>query len=331
MSVRVLMNRSAAISAALAAALCTPAIAAEPATRYPVKPIRLVVPLAPAGSTDIVARLVAQKYNEAWGQPVIVDNRPGAGTTIGSAVVARAAPDGYTLLFASISLASSVPLYKSLPYDPLRDFAAIGPVGQSFYVLAVHPSVPVNTVQELIAMARAKPKQLSYASAGTGTITHFTVELFMSQAKIDMLHVPFKGGAPALTAFIGGQVQVIFNPIAEILPQIKAGGKVRTLAVTAPKRSLDLPNVPTLAETVLPGFSVTPRSGIYAPAGTPRAIVNQLNAELNRMLSQADMRERLQGHGLIPVGGAPAELDAYLKAEIVRWSKVAREAGVKPE
>ena len=318
-------------AATLAVALTAPAMAAEPAARYPVKPIRLVVPLPPAGSTDIVARLVAQKYNEAWGQAVIVDNRPGAGTTIGSAVVARAAPDGYTLLFASISLATSVPLYKSLPYDPLKDFAAIGPVGQSFYVLAVHPSLPVNSVQELIAMARAKPKQLSYASAGTGTITHFTVELFMSQAKVDMLHVPFKGGAPALTAFIGGQVQVIFNPIAEILPQIKAGGKVRTLAITAPKRSPDLPNVPTLAETVLPGFSVTPRSGIYAPAGTPRAIVDQLNAELNRMLNAADMRERLQSNGLIPVGGTPAELNEYLKSEIVRWSKVARDAGVKPE
>ena len=319
------------IAATFAATLTAPAMAAEPAVRYPVKPIRLVVPLPPAGSTDIVARLVAQKYNEAWGQPVIVDNRPGAGTTIGSAVVARAAPDGYTLLFASISLATSVPLYKSLPYDPLKDFAAIGPVGQSFYVLAVHPSLPVNSVQELIAMARAKPKQLSYASAGTGTITHFTVELFMSQAKVDMLHVPFKGGAPALTAFIGGQVQVIFNPIAEILPQIRAGGKVRTLAITAPNRSPDLPNVPTLAETVLPGFSVTPRSGIYAPAATPRAIVDQLNAELNRMLNAADMRERLQANGLIPVGGTPAELNAYLRSEIARWSKVARDAGVKPE
>ena len=329
-----MMNRitgRAWIAAMLTAAAVAPALAAEPATRYPVKPIRLVVALAPAGSTDIVARLVAQKYNEAWGQPVIVDNRPGAGTTIGNAVVARAAPDGYTLLFGSISLATSVPLYKTLPYDPLKDFAGIGPVGQSFYVLAVHPSLPVNSVQELIAMARAKPKQLSYASAGTGTITHFTVERFMSQAKVDMLHVPFKGGAPALTAFIGGQVQVIFNPIAEILPQIRAGGKVRTLAVTAPKRSPDLPNVPTLAETVLPGFSVTPKSGIYAPAGTPRAVVDQLNAELNRMLSQADMRERLQSNGLIPVGGTPAELNEYLRSEIVRWSKVARDAGVKPE
>ena len=319
------------IAVTLAVAFISPALAAEQTTRYPVRPLRLVVPLPPAGSTDIVARLVAQKYNEAWGQPVIVDNRPGAGTTIGSAVVARAAPDGYTLLFASISLATSVPLYKSLPYDPLKDFAAIGPVGQSFYVLAVHPSVPINSVQELIAVAKAKPKQLSYASAGTGTITHFTVELFMSQAKVDMLHVPFKGGAPALTAFIGGQVQVIFNPIAEILPQIKAGGKVRTLAVTAPKRSPDLPNVPTLAESGLPGFSVTPKSGIYAPAGTPRAIVDQLNAELNRMLSQSDMRERLASNGLIAVGGTPAELNEYLRSEIARWSKVAREAGVKPE
>jgi tripartite-type tricarboxylate transporter receptor subunit TctC len=319
------------VAVALGVAVAWPAIAAEQSTRYPTRPIRLIVPLPPAGSTDIVARIVAQKYNEAWGQPVIVDNRPGGGTTIGSAIVARAQPDGYTLLFASISLATTVPLYRSLPYDPVKDFAPIGPVGQSFYVLAVHPSVPVQSWQELVAMAKAKPGQVSYASAGTGTITHLTVELFLSHVKIDVLHVPFKGGAPALLALISGQVQMIFNPIAEILPHVKAGGKVRPLAVTSPKRSPDLPNVPTLAESGLPGFSVTPRSGIYATAGTPRAIVDQLNAELNRMLQQSDVRERLQNNGLVPVGGTPAELGEYLKSEIARWTKVVKEAGIKPE
>jgi len=318
-------------AAGLAVAVAWPAVAAEQPTRYPTKPIRLIVPLPPAGSTDIVARIVAQKFNEAWGQPVIVDNRPGGGTTIGSALVARAQPDGYTLLFASISLATTVPLYRSMPYDPVRDFAPIGPVGQSFYVLAVHPSVPVHSMQELVALAKAKPGQVSYASAGTGTITHLTVELFISHVKIDVLHVPFKGGAPALLALISGQVQMIFNPIAEILPHVKAGGKVRTLAVTSPKRAPDLPNVPTLAESGLPDFSVTPRSGIYAPAGTPRATVDRLNAELNRMLQQADVRERLQNNGLVPVGGTPAELGDYLKSEIARWTKVVKEAGIKPE
>jgi tripartite-type tricarboxylate transporter receptor subunit TctC len=330
----VIARRSAeasALAAWLALALAGPAVAATQAAGYPTKPIRLIVPLAPAGSTDIVARMVGQKFNDAWGQPVIVDNRPGGGTTIGSALVARAQPDGHTLLFASVSLATSVPLYSNLPYDPVKDFAPIGTVGQSFYVLAVHPSVPVHSMQELVALARAKPGQVSYASAGAGTITHLTVELFISHVKINLLHVPFKGGAPALVALLGGQVQMIFNPIAEILPHVKAGGKVRTLAVTSTTRSPDLPDVPTLAESGLPGFSVTPRSAIYAPAGTSRAIVNQLNAELNRALQQADMRERLQNNGLVPLGSTPTELGEYLKSEIARWTKVVKEAGIKVE
>jgi tripartite-type tricarboxylate transporter receptor subunit TctC len=308
-----------------------PAVACAQAARYPTKPIRLVVPLAPAGTTDIVARLVAQKYNEAWGQPVIVDNRPGAGTTIGSAVVARAPADGYTLLFTSASLATSVPLYRSLPYDPVKDLAPVGPVGQSFYVLAVHPTMPVNTVQDFIAFAKAKPKQVSYASAGTGTITHLTVELFIAHTKIDMLHVPYKGGAPALVAFISGQVNAIFNPIAEILPQVRAGGKVKTLAVTAPKRVAELPDTPTLAESGLPGATVTTWSGIYVPAGTPRSTIGQLNTELNRMVQQPDVRERLHANGLVPVGGTPEALGNYLKSEIERWTKVVKGAGIKPE
>src|SRR5690349_15837991 len=321
---RVRMNesaRSAWLTLGLAVALTAPAMAGTQAASYPTKPIRLVVPLPPAGSTDIVARMVGQKFNDAWGQPVIIDNRPGGGTTIGSALVARAQPDGHTLLFASVSLATTVPLYLNLPYDPVKEFAPIGTVGQSFFVLAVHPSVPVNSMQELVALAKAKPGQVSYSSAGSGTITHLTVELFISQVKINVLHVPFKGGAPALVALLGGQVQMIFNPIAEILPHVKAGGRVRTLAVTSPKRAPDLPDVPTLDESGLRGFSVTPRSAIYAPAGTPRATVDQINAEMNRMLQQADMRERLQNNGLVPLGSTPAELGEYLKSEIARWSK----------
>jgi tripartite-type tricarboxylate transporter receptor subunit TctC len=324
------LQGSAWVAAALAVAVTWPAVAAEQTTRYPTRPIRLIVPLPPAGSTDIVARIVAQKLSEALGQPVIVDNRAGAGTTIGNALVARAAPDGYTLLLGSTSLATTVPLYR-LTYDPVKDLSPVGPIGQSLFVLAVHPSVPVYSMQELVALAKSKPGQVSYASAGLGTITHLTVELFISHVKIDMLHVPFKGGAPALAAFLGGQVHAIFNPIAEILPQVRAGGKVRTLAVTSPKRVPELPDVPTLAESGLPGFSVTPRSAIYAPAGTPRATVDQLNAELNRMLQQADVRERLQNNGLVPIGSTPAELGEYLKFEIARWTKVVKEAGIKAE
>ena len=327
MNTRLLMGHCAAVAFALSFS----AAAVHAQHKYPTRPIRVVVPLPPAGSTDIVARIVTQKLSEALGQPVIVDKRPGAGTTIGSALVARAAPDGYTLLLASTSLATTVPLYPNLPYDPVKDLSPIGPVGQSFYVLAVHPSVPVKSVQELIALVKSKPGQVSYASAGAGTITHLTVELFISQVKIEMLHVPFKGGAPALVAFVSGQVQVIFNPIAEILPQVRAGGKVRTLAVTNPKRVPDLPDVPTLSESGLPGFSVTPWSGIYAPAGTPPSIVNRLNAEINRMVQQPEVRERILSTGLVPIGGTPAALGDYLKSEIARWTKVVKEAGIKLE
>ena len=307
----------------------TPAAVAQ-TKQYPVKPLRIVVPLPPAGSTDIVARLVAQRFSEAWGQPVIVDNRPGAGTTLGSELVARAAPDGYTMLLTSSSLATSVSLYR-MSFDPARDLAPVGPVGQSFYVLAVHPAFPANSVREFITLAKAKPGQILYASAGTGTITHLTVELFLAHAKVSMLHVPFKGGAPALVAFLGGQVQTIFSPIAEILPHVRAGGKVRTLAVTNAKRVPELPDVPTFTESDLPGYEVVSWSGIYVPAGTPRDIVTQLNAGINRMVEQPEVRERLTGLGLVPVGGTPAALGDHLKSEIARWTKVVKEAGIKLE
>ncbi len=316
-------------AAAIAVVVIWPAQATAQVPRYPTKPVRVVVPLPPAGSTDIVARIVAQKFTEALGQSVIVDNRPGAGTTLGAGLVARAVPDGYTLLFTSVSLATTVALYRNLPYDPVKDFSPVGPVGQSFYVLAVHPTVPVQSVQELIILAKAKPNQVSYASAGAGTITHLTVELFLANAGIDMLHVPFKGGAPAIIALVSGQVHAIFNPIAEILPHVRIGGKVRTLGVTSPTRVPELPDVPTLAESGLPGCTVTTWSGLYAPAGTPRAIVDRLNAEINRMVQQPEVQERFQSAGLVPIGGTPAALGDYLKSEIVRWSKVVKEAGIK--
>jgi len=324
------MSIAKMIGAACAVGLFFVAGAAIGASTYPTKPIRVVVPLPPAGSTDIVARLVAQKLTETWGQPVIVDNRSGAGTTKGSELVARSAPDGYTLLLTSSSLATSVSLYR-MSFDPVKDLSPIGAVGQSFYVLAVHPSLPVNSVQEFVALAKAKPGQLLYSSAGTGTITHLTVELFMSHAKIDMLHVPFKGGAPGLVAFLSGQVHAIFSPIAEILPHVRAGGKVRTLAVTNSKRVSELPDVPTFIESGLQGYEVVSWSGIYVPAGTPRGIVNQLNAEINRMVQQSEVRERLLSLGLVPVGGTPAALGDYLKFEIARWAKVVKEAGIKLE
>ncbi len=317
------------IIAALMAAW--PTAAAAQATRYPVRPIRMVVPLPPGGSTDIIARIVAQKYSEGFGKTVIVDNRPGAGTSLGNELVARAAPDGYTLLFASASIATNVPLYPKLPFHPVKDYAPVGTVGQSFYVLLVQPSLGVNSVQDLIAMAKAKPKYIQYASAGQGTITHMAVELFMMNAQIKMQDVPFKGGAPALLAFLSGQMPVIFSPIAECLPHLRTSTKARPLAVTAAKRAPDLPEVPTFAEAGVPDSIVMSRTALLAPAGTPQDVVSVLNTELNRLLQQADTRERINSHGLVPVGGTPEDLSNYLKSEIARWTKVVKTVGIKVE
>ncbi len=324
-------ENKARIAAVMVITVACPALAAAQAPRYPTRPIRMIVPLPPGGSTDIVARIVAQKYTETWGQQVVVDNRPGAGTSLGSELAARATPDGYTLLFASGSLATNVPLYSKLPFHPIKDFVPIGIVGQSFYVLLVQPSLGVNSVQELIAMAKAKPNYIQYASAGQGTITHMAVELFMMNAQIKMQDVPFKGGAPALLAFLGDQMPVIFSPIAECLPHLRAGARVRPLAVTAARRAPDLPDVPTLAEAGVPDSVVLSRTGILAPAGTPRDIVNLLNAELNRLLQQAYVRDRLNSYGLVPVGGTPEDLGNHLKSEIARWTKVVKAAGIKLE
>ncbi len=322
-------KNKACIAAVMVIAVAFTALAAAQTPGYPTRPVRMVVPLPPGGSTDIVARIVAQKFSEALGKTVIIDNRPGAGTSLGSELVARAAPDGYTLLFASGSIATNVPLYPKLPFHPIKDFVPIGIVGQSFFVLLVQPSLGVNSVQELITMAKAKPNYIQYASAGQGTITHMTVELFMMNAQIKMQDVPFKGGAPALVAFLGGQMPVIFSPIAECLPHLRAGAKVRPLAVTALQRVPDLPDVSTLTEVGVPDSVVMSRSGILAPAGTPRDIVNLLNAELNRLLQRADVRERLNSYGLVPVGGTPEDLGNYLKSEITRWTKVVKVAGIK--
>ena len=325
--------RNASITGCIVAAFAFgfPALAIAQTARYPLRPIRMIVPLPAGGSTDILARIVAQKYSEGLGKTVIVDNRPGAGTSLGNELVARATPDGYTLLFASASIATNVPLYPKLPFHPVKDYTPIGTVGQSFYVLIVQPSLGINSVQELINMAKAKPKYIQYASAGQGTITHMAVELFMMNAQIKMQDVPFKGGAPALLAFLSGQMPVIFSPIAESLPYLRAGTKVRPLAVTAAKRVPDLPDVPTLTEAGVPDSIVMSRTAILAPLGTPQDVVKILNTELNRFLQQPDTRERIASHGLVPVGGTPAELTDYLTSEIARWTKVVKVTGIRVE
>ena len=326
------LRLKACLAAGSAAAMLVMAgQAAAQGAGYPQRPVRMIVPLPAGGSTDILGRIVAQKYTDGLGKTFVVDNRPGAGTSLGNELVARATPDGYTLLFASASIATNVPLYPKLPFHPVRDYAPVGTVGQSFYVLIVQPSLGVATTQELIAMAKAKPKFLQYASAGQGTITHMAVELFMMNAGIKMQDVPFKGGAPALLAFLSGQMPVIFSPIAECLPYLRVGTKVRPLAVTAAKRVPDLPEVPTLAESGVPDSIVHSRTALLAPKGTPDDVVKILNTELNRFLQQSETRERIATHGLVPVGGTPAELSEYLTNEIARWTKVVKTVGIRVE
>ena len=314
--------------AAAIALLCAGSAAAAD---FPSRPVRMIVGFPPGGAVDLVARTIQARMSTALGQQIVIDNRPGAGTSLGNELVARATPDGYTLLFASASIATNVPLYPKLPFHPVRDYSPVGTVGQSFYVLIVQPALGVNSVQELINMAKAKPKFLQYASAGQGTITHMAVELFMMNAGIKMQDVPFKGGAPALLAFLSGQMPVIFSPIAECLPYLRTGTKVRPLAVTAAKRVPELPETPTLAESGVPDSIVHSRTALLAPKGTPDEAIKILNTELNRFLQQPDTRERIGAHGLTPVGGTPAELTEYLNREIARWTKVVKTVGIKVE
>jgi len=320
----------ACVAATVAIAFTWPEVAMPAQVmRYPTKPIRLINPFTPGGTVDIVARAMAQRLNEAWGQPVIVDNRPGGGTMIGTGMVARAAPDGYTLLTTTGTIAVNVSLYRNLPFDAVKDLTPIALVVQTPSVLGVHPSVPAKSVQELINLARAKPGQVIYASAGAGTSTHLTMEMFKSAAKIDLLHVPYKGGGPAVAALLGGEVHAIFNPPSAILPQARAG-KVRALAVSSIQRVEIAPELPTVAESGVPGFESIIWYAMFAPAGTPRAIIGQINAEVNRILREPDVREHFLKIGMVPTGGTPEALGDYLKLEIARWAKVVKEAGIKP-
>jgi tripartite-type tricarboxylate transporter receptor subunit TctC len=321
----------AGLAAALALAPLwhTPAAAQAPAARYPSKPIRLVNPFAPGGPVDVIGRAVGQELTKSWGQSIVVDNRPGAGTTIGAALVARATPDGYTLLVTSVSTAVSVSIYRNLPFDLARDFAPVALLAQTPLVLGVHAGIPVNSVRDLINLAIAKPGQLKYSSAGAGTISHLAVEYFRTVAKIDgLVHVPYKGGAPAVAAVAAGEVQAAMDQSIAIMPHARAG-RLKAIAVSGAKRIDAAPEVPTFGESGLPGFEVIVWSAVFAPAGTPSAIVNTLNAEINRILVQPDIRERFQALGLSPASGTPAEFGTFLRNEIARWSRVSKEAGVK--
>jgi tripartite-type tricarboxylate transporter receptor subunit TctC len=324
------MSGPIALALVAACLLVPPAGAQRPDVKaYPAKPVRMVIPFAPGGGTDIVGRIVAQKLTEAWPYPVVVDNRPGAGSTIGTELVARATPDGYTIETVSMSHSINVSLYRKLPYDPVRDFATVILVAMAPNVLVVHPSLPARSLKELIAYAKSRPGQLNFASSGSGGVSHLSAELLKSVAGIDIVHVPYKGAGPAMTALIGGEVQMMMATAPVALAQMRAN-RVRALAISSGRRSSLAPDLPTIAESGFPGFQTDTWYGVVAPAGTPAAIVARLNAEIGRVLASPDARALLEAQGAHPAGGSPEEFRAFLRSEIAKWAKVIAAAGIKP-
>lgn len=299
------------------------------ADAWPVKPVRMVVAYAPGGPVDLIARPMAQRLSEALGQSVIIDNRAGANGNIGAELVAKSAPDGYTLLMGSKSQITINPLlYGRTSFDPARDLAPISLVASSPSGLMVHPSLPVTTLKEFTALVRARPARLSYASAGSGSANHLAAELYKMLARVGMLHVPFKGGGPALNAVVGGQIEVIFISVPLTLPFVKAG-RLRALAICADKRIAVMPEVPTTAEAGLPGHESSAGVGLLAPAGTPRAIIARLHTETARILAQGDTRDKLIAQGQEVIGSTPEHFGAVLREELERWAKVVKAANVR--
>ncbi|MES2007467.1 MAG: tripartite tricarboxylate transporter substrate binding protein [Pseudomonadota bacterium] len=317
----------AGIAAALA--LAAPATHAAEAS-YPTKTITIIVPASPGGAIDLVARLVGQKMTEAWGQSVVVDNRPGATGIIGTDLVAKSPPDGYMLALVASSHAINPSMVKKLPFDTIKSFEPVALTHVVPLMLVVSPSLPVTSVKELIAYGKANPGKLSFASSGSGGAPHFSGELFKSMTGIDMVHIPYKGSTLAHPDLTSGRVSLMFDTVAAIGPQVK-GGKVRPLAVTTAKRSSAAPQVPTMAQAGLPGYETSTWGGVLAPAGTPKAVVDKLNAEINKALASPDVRERLQNAGIEPAGGTPAQFASFLQVEMGKWAKVAKDAGIQPE
>jgi len=319
------------LARACAGAFAALAASSTPAQTYPAKPIRVIMAQAPGSATDVVARTIANKLQEALGQPLVIDARPGAGGTLGTDIAAKAPPDGYNLFMANNSTHGSNPaLYAKLPYDAVKDFAPIIFVAATPYVLCVHPSLPVTTVKQLIALAKSKPGQINYASAGNGSTHHLSGELLKTMAGIDIVHVPYKGTTPALAGLIGGEVSIMFATVTGAAPQIKAG-RIKGLAVTTPKRSEMMPGVPTISEAALPGFEMLSWFGLLAPAATPRAIVSRMNTETSKVLAMPEIRSALGAQGLEPRGGTPEQFGDYIKGEIAKVTKIAKAAGVKAE
>jgi tripartite-type tricarboxylate transporter receptor subunit TctC len=319
----------------IATALCLPAVAwsqaGNPAATYPSKPIRIIVPYAPGGITDRLARMVGQKMTAAWGgQPVVIENRPGAATNLGSELVAKAPPDGYTLLWAGIANTVGPALYKNLPYDPLRDFTWVTNMAKVPVLIVSHPSLPAKSGRDLIELAKRRPGVLAFGTAGIGTSGHLAGELFNAMAGVRMTHVPYKGSSQALIDTLSGQVPLYFGAMASPMQHVKTG-RVHAIAVTTLKRSAALPDVPTLDEQGLKGFETATWYGVAAPAGTPKEIVTKLNVEIVRIIKLPDVRQDLASEGAEFVGDTPEELTAFVKQEIEKWAKVVKLSGLKAE
>lgn len=314
---------------AVALAFLLPAANTATAQSFPVKPIRIVVPFTPGGPNDVLARMIGQRYTAAWGQQTVVDNRPGGGTVIGTDIVAKAPPDGHTLLMVSTSHAANPSLIPKLPFDTLRDFVSVGQAVSSPNLLVTHPSIPVRTTRDLLNIAKARPGQITFASGGSGAATHLAGELLKIMGGVDMTHIPYKGGVPATIDLISGQVTWMFGTILPTIPHVRAG-KLRALAVSGKKRAEVLPDVPTVAEDV-PGFEASSWYGVFAPAGTPADVIAKLNQEMARALTPTEVRQRLSAEGTEVVAGSPDEFMQLFRAEVSKWARVIKQSGIRLE
>jgi len=319
----------ALLAGVTAAAAQTAATPADP-DHYPNKTIRYIVPYPPGGFNDTLGRIVSQKLAEAWGVPVVVENRPGGGTLIGSEAVAKAPPDGYTLLGVAFPFAANPSIYKNLPYDTVKDFTPLIFAGQTQNLLVVRPSLPINSVKELIDYAKKNPAKVSYGSTGIGSSNHLSMEMFKSMAGIDIVHVPYKGSAPMVNDLLGGHIDIAFDNTPNVLPQVK-GDKLRALGVSSPARSGLAPDVPTVSEAGVPGYDVAVWFGVVGPAGMKPETVQKLNAELNAIFRTDDVKRRFVDQGVDPVGGSPSQFADHIRAEIGKWAKVVKEANIQPE
>jgi len=328
-----MIRLSALVTACIAAAVL-PAAGAQTSNKpggvYPSKPVRLIVPFAPGGSNDIMGRITAQKLTESFGQQVIVDNRAGASGIVGTEIAAKAPPDGYTVLMMSLTLTVNPSLYKKLAYDTVKDLAPVTLVASAPLMLVVHPSIPAKSVNEFIAFAKANPGKLNFGSGGAGATPHLAGEMLKMMARLQMTHVPYKGGGPALADLIGGQIQVMLENLPSTLPHVKAG-RLRALALTGLKRSPLVPDLPTLDEAGLKGYEIVGWNGLFVPSGTPQNIIAYLHGLTVKMLAQAEVKERLATLGAEGVGSSPDEFRAFVKAEITKWARVVKEAGLKVE